>query len=192
MFQGEFLPNLIVFLIGQAAAWGYLRTGLVPRGLVSLIGGWVLADAALVARFAYDQEGAVFVASLAGMQMLAVFEAFRFVVGRTRRRMPAAVVARRQASREAFVRYLRNDLEGAIAGYRSLVRRDPWDLTSRFALGRAWIRSGDVTRGRRALRAARRLDRDGRYADLLHATAELRPLRAAAAGADDDSAQRSA
>ena len=69
MFQGEFLPNLVVFLLGQAVAWGYLRTGLVARGLVSLIGGWVLADAALVARFAYDHQGRWFIASLAGMQL---------------------------------------------------------------------------------------------------------------------------
>jgi len=80
-------------------------------------------------------------------------------------------------------------------GYRALVRRDPWDLTARLCLGRALLRSGQAAQGRRALRAARRLDRDGRYTDLIEATAKLGAVGAVtppvAQGAPD-AAQRSA
>ena len=44
LFEDSFLINLVIFVAGQAAAYGYLRTGRRNRGVMLMIVAWVLID----------------------------------------------------------------------------------------------------------------------------------------------------
>lgn len=166
MFEDSFLANLAVFLAGQIAGVGYLRTGLIARGMAVVVPSWVLADAALLSRFAYESETA-FRASLSGMQLVCAGALMLFVSGRLRRRLPSLAAERSGLLRRAFVAYLRNDLDEARTGYRRLVSRDPWDLEARLGLATVLARAGRARRARAAFRVARSLDRERRWEDVI-------------------------
>lgn len=166
MFEDSFLANLAVFLAGQVAGVGYLRTGLIARGVAVVVPSWVLADVALLARFAYESETA-FRVSVLGMQLVCAGSFVLFVSGRWRRRFPRFVAQRPGLLREAFVAYLRDDLEQARVIYRRLVSRDPWDLDARLGLATVLARAGQVRRARTAFRVARSLDRERRWEDVI-------------------------
>ncbi|MGA1524447.1 MAG: hypothetical protein ACO4CZ_10810 [Planctomycetota bacterium] len=172
MFPDAFGLNLAVFLVAQVVAWFYLRTGLTLRGTMLLLVAWVAADLALVLRFAYGNTGTAYVASLAVLQGFTIFEVLRATWGLLRRRSSAAVVRREAGLRSAMVAFLEDDLEAAASGFRGLVRDDPWDLQGRLGLGTVLGRQGHDRAARRQLAAARRLDRDGRFADAITVEAE--------------------
>ena len=174
MFPDSFGANLAVFALGQAIAWTCLRTGLVVRGLVTMIALWVLADLALVLRFAGGETGWLYVASLAAMQAIALFEALRFLRARLRRRSQAFARSRERAFKAATVSFLRDELDAARAAFGDVVRADPWEMPARLWLGTIEARCGRRRRGRRRLVEARRLDRSGRFSDVLDR--ELRRL----------------
>jgi hypothetical protein len=172
MFPDAFGLNLAVFLVAQVVAWFYLRTGLTLRGTMLLLVAWGAADLALVLRFAYGDTGANYVASLAVLQGYTLFEVLRATVGLVRRRSAAAVARRESSLRAAMVAFLEDDLDAAAAGFRGLVRADPWDLQGRLGLGAVLGRQGRDRAARRQLAAARRLDRDGRFGDAITVEAE--------------------
>jgi hypothetical protein len=176
MFQDSFLANLLVFALGQFAAWGYLRTGLVWRGVFLMVATWVLADVALVARLAY-QHGETFLVALVLMQITAVLGCFGFAHGRWRRRRPRRVMARDAAYRSAFVHYLRDRLDQAATELRRLRRADPWDLPVCLGLAFVEARRGATRAATRLFRAALSLDRRRQFADVI--ADGLRDIRAA-------------
>ncbi len=165
MFPDAFLPNLIVFLAGQVAACGYLRTGLVNRGVHLLVLTWISADVALVARFGYAHTGTVYVLALVVMQIVSIVGIAMFAAGRIRRRRPKLKEQREGMFREAFVAYLKNDLEPAEKLYQKLVRLDPWDASTRLGLATVLSRSGQAAKSRKWLRSVRGLDSDQRFRD---------------------------
>ncbi|MEM7199981.1 MAG: tetratricopeptide repeat protein [Planctomycetota bacterium] len=182
MLGDSFLFNFVVFALGQFAAWGYLRTGRIPRGATLAIGAWVLADIALVAKFAYEGGTLVAGISLALMQIYSLTEFGLFVYGRWRRQGATMRSEQEELHREAFVHYLRNELEPAGDLYRKLLRRDPWDAEAALSLGRVLDRAGDAKPARRWLRVARSLDRSERYRDFIGE--ELRRTDALPRGAE--------
>ena len=177
MFQDSLLANALLFALGQAAAIGHLRTGRIRRGMALMFVGWVLADVALLARFAFAGGQLVFVGALVLLQIYSAVEAALFAFGRLRRRR-AAVRGRAGALyRQALVHYLRNELEPAERICRGLLRADPWDVEAALSLGCVLARSGRPRRARGWLRAARALDTQERYGDLI--ALELERLGAA-------------
>ncbi len=167
MFADSLWFNGVAFVLGQIAAWGYLRTGRVARGAALMVGGWVLADVALLARFAYDHQGGVYLCALLGMQVYSLVEFTLFVVRRWLRRRPAARDRRASLYRQAVTHYVRNELDQAEQLQRQLMRADPWDVDVAVALGCLLVRRGEPRRARRTLRAASALDRDARYVDVI-------------------------
>lgn len=167
MFPDSFAGNALVFLVGQAVAWGYLRTGLLTRGVPLMAVLWLAVDVALVARFAYQETGPVYLAALAVMQACAVVETVRFVAGRLNRRRERVKERRIERYRAAFTHYLRDELEQAERLYRKLLRSDPWDLESRLGLATLLARTGARRRARSMFRRARSLDRGQRYQDVI-------------------------
>ena len=174
MFPDSLLPNLLIFLVGQAAVVGLLRTGLVAHGVALVLATWGLADAALVARLVFDVDGAGFVALLVVLQVLSIGAAGLFVWGRWRRRRPDVVAAREETFRAAIRHFVRDEHDDAVRLLSGLCRRDPWDLPSRLARAQVEAAAGRVARARSALRSARSLEGSERYADLI--TGELQAL----------------
>ncbi len=183
MFAEAFLPNLLIFAFGQLVAWGYLRTGLVWRGALLLVFGWITADVALVARLAFDDRGWLFITSLLLMQTHALAEGLLFAFGRLRRRWPRWRRERPLRFREAVLAYLRNDLESAATIQRQLLRRDPWDFDATLALATVLARAGKARRARSLFRRARALDGEGRFADVIRLELERFAVRRAAPSA---------
>lgn len=158
MFADSFPINALIFLLGQLAAWGYLRTGLVLRGVCIVVVTWLATDVALVARFGFaDGEFASLVALIA-MQSAALGGLVLYLFGRIRRRRNATKDAVGQAFLSARIHYLKNELDPAVEQLRTVVRRDPWHLAGSLALGTAYSRSGQPRRALRWLRRARSLD----------------------------------
>ena len=167
MFEGSFLINLLIFVAGQATAYGYLRTGRKVRGIALMVLLLVFADVALVRVLAFQQRDIVFRLSLSLMQAYAFIELLLFATGRLRRRLPKVRQERDERFRSAFLHSIRNEMDAAIADYRGLLKLDPWDLESTLGLATALARSGNRKQARRYFRAARSLDLKDQYADVI-------------------------
>lgn len=175
MFKDSFLPNLLILVIAQLVAYGYLRTGLLRRGVLLMVGTWVMADIALLSRFAFAYTGPYYLGALLVMQVYAVLETFLYTSGRVRRRFGATARRRKDLFFRAFRHYLRNELDQSQMILRRLVRWDPWDLESTLALATVLSRKGRHRRARGLLRQARGLDRHRRFRDVIGA--ELRHFK---------------
>lgn len=176
MFEDSLPINLVIFLTGQLVAYLYLRTGRRQRGLALMIGGWILVDVALVQRFAFGKVDEVYYSALVAMQAWSTLEFLGYFYSRIRRRRKAVLARRDLEFRSGFQAYLRNDLEPAIAAFRGIVRRDPWDLPVMVALATALARTGEPRRCRRSrslLRAARDLDIDSVFTDVIEGESQL-------------------
>ena len=167
MFEDSFLVNLLIFLAGQAVAYGYLRTGRKSLGLSLMILSLALVDVALVRAYAFEQRDMLFSLALLGMQAYSLVELFLFCIGRLRRRTRANRQHREKLFRTAFLHFIRNDVVAAIDDYERLLRADPWDLESTLALATALARNGESKDARRYFRSARSLDLKGNYADVI-------------------------
>jgi tetratricopeptide (TPR) repeat protein len=167
VFAHAFLPNLLIFLLGQAAAYGYLRTGRTARGVSLMVGAFVLADIALLARFGFANAEDVFLAALIGMQAWSLAEFAVFTFGRIRRRLPGVQRRREIEFREAFLAYLRDEYDVAMRLFRRLLRRDPWDTESMLGLATVLDRRGKRRQARSHYRRARSLDREGLWQDVI-------------------------
>ncbi|MEE9126677.1 MAG: hypothetical protein V3U11_06015 [Planctomycetota bacterium] len=167
MFEDSFLINLVIFVAGQAAAYGYLRTGRRNRGVMLMILAWVLIDFAMVRAFAFGKRDTIFLVALTLMQVYSLVEVFLFTMGRVRRRTSKVRQQRQERFESAFLHHIRNDLDAAIADYRVLVRLDPWDLESTLGLATALARKGKGRQARRYFRSARSLDLRHEYGDVI-------------------------
>lgn len=167
MFADHFVPNLVIFLLGAAAAAGWLRTGMVVRGAVLLALLLVAADLALVARFVYDDRGAVFLLGLVLMQALAIAGLAWWTVYGVRLRWSPDRRNRSELLATGTRHYMRNELPEAEAIYRRLRRANPWDVAAVLGLATAVWRIGRIPVAARLLREARSLDRKGAYGQLI-------------------------
>lgn len=177
--QTDSLPfNLLLFALAQVVALAYLRTGLPWRGIRLMMATWILADIALVARFVLSEQGLPYTLSLGFMQGYALLEFALYASGRLRRRMPGPRQHRQELIRQAFVHYLRNELDQAGRIYARLVRADPWDLQSQVGLASVHAGTGRPGRARRLLRSARGLAAQQGWSDLVEAALRAPPARA--------------
>lgn len=186
MFADAFLPNLAIFVVAQVVAWIYLRTGLVRTGIATIVATWLAADSALVARFALDDVGPVYVGALIVLQSWTLIVTLRLIAGRWRRSRRDFVARREVAFRTAFTGWLRGDLDMAQRELSGVLRVDPWDLRSRLLLAKVFRAGGMQGPARRQLVAARRLDRDDRFSDLIERELTDRPPAPADAPALED------
>lgn len=167
MAPHAFLPNVVAFLVGQVAAWHYLRTGRTWVGGLATLGVWLLLDAWLLARYVYAADVAT-LRSLAGaLQLLAAATALRLLQQLWRRHRSPAARERIHRHRGALVSYLRGDWAAAVAGYRALVRTDPWDAAAWIGLGDALARTGNRKAADRCYWRAAGVDVGKAHADLL-------------------------
>lgn len=167
MYVTAFLPNLIAFACGQTAAWHYLRTGRSWVGSLLTLGVWSLLDAWLLARYVFAAEPAVLRALAFGLQGLAFAAVAWLLFALWRRRWSAAARARPERYRLALDAFLRGEWAAAQAGYRALVRTDPWDAAAWMGLGDTLARAGDGKAATRCYRRAAGVDVGRHFADLL-------------------------
>lgn len=166
MFADSFLPNLALFVLGQAAAWFYLRTGRFLIGAVATAALWIAADWAAVARFAFEND-THYHAALFTMQGTAFGITLLLAYQQWRRRWSPASRQRHERFAAGMAAYLRHDHDAARAAFRRLVATDPWDAAAWLALGNAYRRSGDVGATRRCYRRGQRVDKRGEYTELV-------------------------
>lgn len=182
MYADSFWPNLLVFVLGQFVACAYMATGRLLRGGSLMLAMLLLADFALVARFAYGAEH-VTVAALVCMQTYALIEAGFYAFGRWYRRRGPVLQHRREQYQLALVAELHGEDSVAAQILARLCRRDPWDVESTLALATAQRRLGRLRRAGALLRRARRLDRQAKMNDLIFLeSARLAEDRAATRG----------
>ncbi|MFN6148284.1 MAG: hypothetical protein ACK5AL_18150 [Planctomycetota bacterium] len=172
------LPNVLAFCVGQVAAWHYLRTGRAWVGGLATLGLWLLLDAWLLARYVYVADAGTLRLLAGSLQVLAVGTTLRLLQQLWRRRRSAAARRRTDRHREAIGAYLRGDWRLAVAGYRALVRTDPWDAAAWIGLGDAIARTGNRKAAARCYWRAQGVDVGKAHADLL----QLRRARRATAG----------
>lgn len=168
MFLDAFLPNLTLFLLGQAAAWYYLRTGRFWVGAMATAGLWILADWALVAKFVFGAVGRDFTLPLVGMQVVALLTAALLAVALWRRRWSKTAKQRPVRFRAGLEAYLRDDLGNAQKVFTGLVRCNPWDAAAWVALGNVQRRLGRARQAAACYRRALGVDRTSDYHDLVH------------------------
>ena len=167
MFPDLFLPNLVLFVAAQCSAYGFLRTGLVRRGILLMLVTWVAADVALLSRFAFDDTGWLYRLALVVLQLHALIESFLFVSGRWRRRRPSQRARRERDFRAAQIHYLRDECAPARQLFHGLLRRDPWDLESMLARATVLSRTGQRSAALALFQRAKNLDRDRRFRDVI-------------------------
>ena len=167
MFADQFLPNLSVFVLGQAAAWYYLRTGRFWIGAASTAALWVLADVLLVARFVFGVSTQDLALPLFLLQAVALGTAAALLLAQWRRRWSATARARPQLFAAAMQQYLRCDHVAAASTLRRLTRADPWDVAAWTALGNVLAKASQPQRARRCYRRAAQVDTGRRFADFL-------------------------
>jgi hypothetical protein len=175
MFADSFWPNLLAVVLGQIAAWGYVRTGLLVRGALLMVVGLAAADVALVARFAFSHTGAVYVGALLVLQVWSLAELVLFVVGRRRHANAIASPRRAEEMRDAGISYLRDELEDAEEVYRRLARRDAWDVEAALGLATVLARRGREKEARSWLRKVAAIDIRQRWADVVELELERLP-----------------
>lgn len=167
MFAAAFLPNLLCFVTGQAAAWYYLHTGRFWVGLASTVALWVLFDVWLVARFVFAVEATDLQWTALALQAVAWVTVGALAFGLWRRRWSATARARTSHFGQGMTQFLRNDYAAARATFVRLVRTDPWDVAAWIALGDVFDRTGESRRAQRCYRRAGSVDTQGAFTDLL-------------------------
>lgn len=176
MFTAAFLPNLLLFAIGQAAAWFYLRTGRFLLGVVATVALWVLADWLLVAKYLFGRPDDQLQLPLGLLQGVAIVVVVALAYGQWRRRWSQTSKRRHELFAAGVAAYLRADYPGAQQSLRRLVRNDPWDAAAWAALADVLWRAGQPGKARAAFRRAQRVDLNGDYADFVeHQLAGLAP-----------------
>lgn len=162
-----FVPNLLLFLVGVAAAFWLLRTGMVRRGVVVLVVLFATADLALLARYAYDLRNAWLLVPLASMQVVAVAAAGWLLFALARRRWSAVRAERRQLFAAGMAHYLRDELPQAAAVFARLRRADPWDVPATIASANVLAAQGRARQAVRLLSHGATLDVRAEYRDLI-------------------------
>lgn len=167
VFAASFLPNLLVFAIGVAAAIYYMRSGRAGIGLSALVLTCVLFDWWLLARYVQASEAPELQLPALALQAVALGTAALLAWQLWRRRYSATARARTQHFGQGMSQFLQNDYAGARATFTRLVRSDPWDVAAWIALGDALARDNKRPQSVRCYRRAHAVDTAGAYADLL-------------------------
>ncbi len=164
---GPFVPDLLLFLLGQACAWLYLRTGRFWLGFggVALLLG--LLDAWLLLQFVFASDGDAARITLYSLRGTAVLLAVGLGYSQWRRRWSAAAKQRDARFAAGTAQFLRAEFVAAQATFRGLVRTDPWDAMAWIWLGDVLARSGEPKRAKRCYRRAAGVDTGKVCADLL-------------------------
>lgn len=179
MFPDLFLPNLLVFAIGQVAALVHLRTGRVRLGIALMVLLWGSADWALLARFLHGHTDVWYRGALLLLQGVALGSGAALAFALWRRRWSATAKQSEALFAAAFTGYLRDELPAAARLLRRLCRNDPWDVGSLVLLGNVQRAQGDPKRALASYRRAHSLDRHGQYRAFL--SEQMRLLAAPAA-----------
>lgn len=166
MFPESFLPNLLLFVAGQTAAWIYLRSGRLWLGGLATATLWVAADWAVVAKFVFDDVGAHFRVPLIVMQSAAVAVVVLLAFQQWRRRWSRTARRRAELFEAGVAAYLRRSNDEAQRTFRRLVRADPWDAAAWLALGNTHRRARRPGPARRCYRRCMRVDSRREYSDL--------------------------
>jgi hypothetical protein len=167
VFAASFLLVFVSFVVGQLAAWSYLRTGRFLPGFVATVLLWSLLDWWLVARFVFAVDLAELRWPAAALQAVAVTTAAVLLFGRWRRRWSAAARQRTERFGAGMSQYLRGDYAAARTTFAGLVRTDPWDAAAWIGLGDVHARTGQLRRARRCYRRASGVDTSGEHTELL-------------------------
>lgn len=167
MFAASFLPNLLCFVTGQAAAWYYLHTGRFWIGLLSTVALWVWFDVWLVARYVFAVPAGDLQWTALALQLVAIATVVALAFGLWRRRWSATARARTSHFGQGMTQFLRCDYAAARATFARLVSADPWDAAAWIALGDVLDRTGQAGKAQRCYRRAGSVDTRGAFADLL-------------------------
>lgn len=167
MLVASLLPNLLVFVAGQAAAWFYLRTGRTWIGALGTAALWTLLDWWLLAKYVFVHDGASLALPLVALQGTALGLCAMLAFARWRRRRSAEAKQRPTRFAAGLAEYLRNDYGAARATFQRLVRVDPWDPAAWIALGDVFGSSGETARAQRCYRRAAAVDLRAEFVDLL-------------------------
>jgi len=176
MFPDQFFPQLLFFLLAQAAAFGLLRTGMLVWGFSVMVLGWILGDLALILHFGFPSLVTGYSLSLWGLQLLALSSSLLFFGWRILRRGKGFRAAQERDYGRALDLFMAGRDPEARLMFRRLSRRDPWDVEALLFLGRLEPRS----RGRaiRRMRLCARLS--GVSPMALEAEEEIRRLQCGA------------
>ncbi len=167
MFADQFLPNLSLFVVGQAAAWFYLRTGRLWIGAAATAALWVFLDWLLLARYVFGATSGDLRLPLFLLQTVALWTLLALSWAQWRRRWSATARARPALFALAMAQYLRADHAAAAATWRRLTWADPWDAAAWTGLGNALARSDQSRRAFACYRRAEGVDTGRRLADFL-------------------------
>lgn len=173
MFPDQFFPQLLFFLLAQAAAFGLLRTGMLVWGFSVMVLGWVLGDLALILHFAFPTQVTGYALSLWALQLLALASASLFFGWRFLRRRKGFRAAQERDYEKALDLFMSGRDPEAIRIFRRLFRRDPWDVEALLFLGRLEQRSR--ARAIRRMRLCARLSGESPIA--LEAREEIRRVQ---------------
>jgi tetratricopeptide (TPR) repeat protein len=157
--------HLLVFALGQLAAWLYARSGRFGPGATSTVLLWVAVDWWLVARYLLAAEAPRQVAPLVLLYATAAVTSGALAWAWLRRRSGRAMRAERH--QRAVACALAGDHQGAAAAYRELVWSDGWDAAAWLGLGDALRRAGSSKHARRSYKRAEAVDRERHFHDLL-------------------------
>lgn len=165
MFVDAVLANVVLFLVGQAFAWLYMRSGRFAIGAGATIVLWISIDWWLVQRYLLAAPAARQVLPLLLLQLTAIGTTAAFVWARVRRHRSRD--RRDERHREAVRIALTGEHAAAAVVLRSLCWNDPWDVAAWLGLGDALRRTGQAKAARRAYARASSVDVEGRFTDLL-------------------------
>lgn len=159
------MANVLVFAVGQAFAWLFLRSGRFWLGAGATVALWTFIDWWLVTRFvlATPVEGQQM--PLLSLQVTALLTTAAYLWARLRKRLAAPKRADR--FREGLQQLLSGKLAAADITFRQLAWVDPWDPSAWIARGDACRRQGAAGRARRCYRRAGGVDVKKQFTDLL-------------------------
>jgi hypothetical protein len=179
VFVDAVMANVLVFAVGQAFAWLFLRSGRFWLGAGATVALWTFVDWWLVTRFvlATPVEGQQW--PLLSLQVTALVTTAAYLGAQLRKRLAAPKRADR--FREGLQQLLSGKLAAAETTFRQLAWVDPWDPAAWIARGDACRRQGAVGRARRCYRRAGGVDVKRRFTDLLSHRLKLLHNSAAAA-----------
>ncbi len=169
MYPDQLLPNLAIFAAGVLVATACLRTGLVARGVWLMVVVWCLADGALLVRYALEDRGELYVATLWVMQAVCALSVLWWLWARLRRRLGRMARERNAVFAEGQASHLRGDFDAARRVFARLLRHDPWDTATTVAMAEVMQAQGKNSAARKLLRRARNLDLRKDYSDLITA-----------------------
>jgi hypothetical protein len=165
VFVDSVMANVLVFVVGQAFAWLFLRSGRFWLGAGATVALWTFIDWWLVSRFVLETPVEGQQVPLLSLQVTALLTTAAYLCARLRKRLAAPKRADR--FREGLQQLLSGKLAAADITFRQLAWVDPWDPSAWIARGDACRRQGAAGRARRCYRRAGGVDVKKQFTDLL-------------------------